>query len=247
MSGQSPTEKKYRAETRWREVDTYFSDALLEEDTALIPARLFGAQTTMPIAEVAPNQGTLLALIARITGAKRILEFGTLAGYSTIWLARAVGSGARVVTLEVDDQNAAIARHNVSLARVGQWVDVEIGAAIETARQLIAEDVEPCALVIIGADKPSKPQYLAVAIELTRPGAVILIDDVVRDGAVVEHHSDDPRVRGEIEVIAAIAEHPDLEANALQTVGSGMGRCDRGSTTLTSRPPCCWASLSCQM
>lgn len=120
----SPLVNRYRAEDRWRDVDTYFTEALVDEDAALVEARLSGARTTMPNAEVAANQGALLALIARIRSARRVLEFGTLAGYSTIWLARAVGPRGRVVTLELEDQNAAIARHNLTRAQVGEWVDV---------------------------------------------------------------------------------------------------------------------------
>lgn len=215
----SPLVNRYRAEDRWRDVDTYFTEALVDEDAALVEARLSGARTTMPNAEVAANQGALLALIARIRSARRVLEFGTLAGYSTIWLARAVGPRGRVVTLELEDQNAAIARHNLTRAQVGGWVDVVVGPAAETARRLIAEDVDPFDFVFIDADKPSNPQYLAAAIELTRSGAVILIDNVVRDGAVVDPDSPDSRVRGVREVTAAIAAHPALEATALQTVG----------------------------
>jgi predicted O-methyltransferase YrrM len=210
---------RYESLAAWREVDDYFTDALVREDEALIAARLSGARTTMPDAEVAANQGALLGLIAQIAGARRIVEFGTLAGYSTIWLARAVGPAGRVVTFELEEQNAEIARANLVRAGVHERVDVLVGPAAESARRLIAERADPFDLVFIDADKPSNPQYLAAAIELTGSGAVIVIDNVVRDGAAVDTDSDDPRVQGVRAVTDAIADHPQLEATAVQTVG----------------------------
>lgn len=203
----------------WSEVDQYFADALITEDAALSAARRSGTQTTMPHAEVAPNQAALLALIAQMTGARRVLEFGTLAGYSTIYLARSVGPAGRVITLELEAQNAAIARANFERAGLQNRIEVIVGPADESGQRLIEEDTEPFDLVFIDADKPSNPQYLAIALELTRPGAVIVIDNVVRDGAVVNAESTDPRVRGVREVTSDIASHPDLDGTAIQTVG----------------------------
>lgn len=210
---------RYPAAPLWRAVDDYFSDALVGEDAALVAARDSGASTTMPNAEVAANQGALLGMLVQIAGARRVLEFGTLAGYSTIWFARAVGETGRVVTFELEEQNAAVARENLTRAGVADRVDVIVGAASDSAQQLIDSGAEPFDFVFIDADKPSNPAYLAAALELTRPGAVIVIDNVVRDGAVADTDSDDPRVQGVRQVVADIAEDPRLEATALQTVG----------------------------
>lgn len=192
---------------------------LVPEDDALVAARDSGAETTMPNAEVAANQGVFLSLLTQIAGARRVLEFGTLAGYSTIWFARAVGAGGRVVTLELDEGNAAIAAANFERAGVADRITTLVGRAAESARRLIDEGADPFDLVFIDADKPNNPVYLAAALELTRPGAVIVIDNVVRDGAVVDSASADPRVQGVRKVIADIAAHPALDATALQTVG----------------------------
>jgi len=210
---------RYASAPAWRAVDEYFSAALVDEDDALVAARESGARTTMPNAEVAANQGALLGLLAQISGARRVLEFGTLAGYSTVWFARAVGDGGRVVTFELDEQNAAVARENLARAGVADRVDVVVGAAATSVQTLIDDGTEPFDLVFIDADKPSNPIYLAAALELTGPGAVIVIDNVVRDGAVVDEHSEDPRVQGVRAVVDAIAASPELDATALQTVG----------------------------
>ncbi|QNA91265.1 MULTISPECIES: O-methyltransferase [unclassified Microbacterium] len=220
MSDQhEPPENRYASAPAWRAVDSYFAAALVDEDAALVEARESGARTTMPNAEVAANQGALLGLLAQISGSQRVLEFGTLAGYSTVWLARAVGAGGHVVTFELEEQNAAIARENLERAGVADRVDVVVGPAADSAQRLIDQQVEPFDLVFIDADKPSNPIYLAAALELTAPGAVIVIDNVVRDGAVADANSSDPRVQGVRAVIDAIAANPHLDATALQTVG----------------------------
>lgn len=210
---------RYGADPAWIAVDAYFAAALVPEDAALVRARASGAQTTMPNAEVAANQGALLALLAQIAGARRVLEFGTLAGYSTIWLARAVGANGKVVSLELEADNAAIARENLEFAGVDGRVEVIVGPASEAVARLIGQGCEPFDFVFIDADKPGNPAYLAAALQLTLPGAVIVIDNVVRDGAVVVADSDDLRVQGVRAVVAAIAASPELEATCLQTVG----------------------------
>jgi predicted O-methyltransferase YrrM len=209
----------YESESAWRDVDAYFVNTLVPEDEALLRARESGARTTMPRAEVAPNQGRLLGLLCAMTGARRVLEFGTLAGYSTIWLARAVGADGHVTTLELEEHNAAIARENLERAGVADRVEVRTGPARDSARRLIADAVAPYDFVFIDADKPSNPAYLQSSLELTRPGSVIVIDNVVRDGAVIDPDSDDARVRGVRSVLAHIAGDERLEATALQTVG----------------------------
>jgi predicted O-methyltransferase YrrM/GNAT superfamily N-acetyltransferase len=215
----APPAHRYESPAAWREVDDYFVDALIGEDDVLAEARRSCADTTMPTAEVAANQGALLALLAQACGARRILEFGTLAGYSTIWLARAVGEEGRVVTLELEESNAAIARENLRRAGVSGRVDVLVGAAADSAATLVDDGAEPFDLVFIDADKPNNPRYLAAAMELTRPGSLIVIDNVVRNGSVTDAASADPRVQGVRAVTRDIAEDPGLEATAVQTVG----------------------------
>jgi predicted O-methyltransferase YrrM len=215
---EGPVDNRYAASPGWRAVDDYFG-ALVHEDAVLVAARESGARTTMPNAEVAANQGAFLALLAHTAGARRVLEFGTLAGYSTIWLARAVGEGARVVTLELDERNATVARENLANAGVSDRVDVVVGPAADSAMALIDAGEEPFDVVFIDADKPSNPRYLELALMLTQAGALIVIDNVVRDGEVVNPESDDPRVIGVRQVVTAIAADPRLDATAIQTVG----------------------------
>ena len=213
------TANRYPAATEWADVDDYFTSQLVSEDEPLIAARESGTATTMPGAEVAANQGAFLALIAQIAGAHRVLEFGTLAGYSTIWFARAVGPTGSVVTLELEPANATTAQENFERAHVADRVKLLVGPAADSAQQLIDQHVDPFDLVFIDADKANNPQYLAASLQLTSPGAVIIIDNVVRNGAVIEPDSDDPRVQGVRAVVDAIATNPELNATALQTVG----------------------------
>jgi len=203
----------------WQRVDTYFDELLVTEDDVLAATRAAGRRTTMPRAEVSPGQGKLLALLCRIAGARRVLEFGTLAGYSTLWLARAVGPGGHVTSLELEEGNAAIARENLGRAGVADRVEILVGPAAHSAQQLVDAGTEPYDLVFIDADKPSNPLYLQASLALTRPGAVIVIDNVVREGRVTDANSSDARVHGVRTVIADIAAHPGLEATAVQTVG----------------------------
>ncbi|QCR39187.1 O-methyltransferase [Microbacterium sp. SGAir0570] len=210
---------RYASAPAWRAVDDYFTDALVREDDALASARQSGERTTMPNAEVAANQGALLGLITQLSGARRVLEFGTLAGYSTIWFARAVGPEGKVVTFELEPANAEVARENFERAGLADRIELVEGSAADSAERLISEGTEPFDLVFIDADKPSNPLYLQAALELTGPGAVIIIDNVVRDGAVAGAGSDDPRVIGVRDVVDAIAARDDLTATALQTVG----------------------------
>ena len=204
----------------WNVVDAYLVDTLVVEDEALVLARQSGGHTTMPAAEVAPNQGKLLHLLALMVGATRVLEFGTLAGYSTIWLARAVGAEGTVTSLELEAANARLARVNVDRAGVGERVDLLVGPAADSARRLIEASTSPYDLVFIDADKPSNPTYLRAAMDLTHVGSVIVIDNVVRGGAVVDAASADPRVQGVRAVLSDIAADPRLEATSLQTVGT---------------------------
>ncbi|MFJ4779926.1 O-methyltransferase [Streptomyces sp. NPDC088762] len=202
----------------WTAVDAYFDGLLVEEDEALTAAARDSEAAGLPPHQVAPNQGKLLNLLARIRGARSILEIGTLGGYSTIWLARALPEGGRLVTLEVDDHCADVAAANIARAGLDHVVDIRRGRAVDVLPGLT--EIAPFDLVFIDADKPSNPEYLRWALELTRPGSVIIGDNVVREGAVVDGASDDPRVRGVRRFTELIAEHPRLTATALQTVGS---------------------------
>ncbi|MEV6734031.1 MULTISPECIES: O-methyltransferase [unclassified Streptomyces] len=202
----------------WTAVDDYFGGLLVEEDKALAAANVDSDAAGLPAHQVAPNQGKLLNLLARIHGARTILEIGTLGGYSTIWLARALPAGGRLVTLEVDEHCADVAAANIARAGLDEVVEIRRGRAIDLLPEL--KDQAPFDLVFIDADKPSNPVYLKWALELTRPGSIIIGDNVVRDGAVVDPDSTDPRVQGVRRFTELIAEHPRLTATALQTVGS---------------------------
>lgn len=209
----------YESLDSWNAVDTYFTENLVNEDEALRVARKSGESTTMPNAEVSASQGALLALFTKSLNAKRVLEFGTLAGYSTICFARAVGSEGKVVTLELEEQNANIARENFKNAGVMSQIEILIGPAIEGANQLIERNEPLFDLVFIDADKPNNPQYLEAALKLTRKGALIVIDNVVRNGQVVNKDSDDLRVQGVRNVVEDIKNNKNLKATAIQTVG----------------------------
>ncbi|MGW1193698.1 O-methyltransferase [Streptomyces sp. NPDC002559] len=208
----------------WSAVDAYFNGHLVEEDQALTAARESSVAAGLPAHEVAPNQGKLLHLLARLGGARRVLEIGTLGGYSTIWLARALPEGGRLVTLEADPVCAATAAASIARARLGHVVEVREGRAADTLPQLAEEmreqGTEPFDLVFIDADKPSNPEYLEWALRLTRPGSLIVGDNVVRDGAVVSPDTGDARVDGVRRFTELVGADPRLEATALQTVGS---------------------------
>lgn len=207
------------SEKRWTEVDEYFADVLVGDDAELAAALSANAAAGLPAHDVSPVQGKLLHLLAKIQGARRILEIGTLGGYSTIWLARALPAGGRVTSLEIDAARAEIAKANLSRCGLGGAVDVRIGPALETLARLKAEGAGPFDLIFIDADKPNNPHYLQWAIELSRPGTVIIGDNVVRDGAVSDSRSNDPNVVGVRRFLDDLGRHPRLSATALQTVG----------------------------
>jgi predicted O-methyltransferase YrrM len=204
----------------WTAVDDYFNSLLVEEDAALLAAATTSEAAGLPPHQVAPNQGKLLHLLARMQGARTILEIGTLGGYSTIWLARALPNGGRLVTLEADRQYAAVAAANLARAGLDQVVDLRVGKALDSLPRLADEDAGPFDLIFIDADKPSNPDYLEWALRLTRPGSVIVGDNVVRDGAVTDKASTDPRVQGVRRFTELIATHTRLAATTMQTVGA---------------------------
>ncbi len=205
-------------QAHWSAVDDYIVSRLVAPDAALERALAENATAGLPPHDVSPAQGKFLHLLARMLGAKRILEIGTLGGYSTIWLARALGPGGQVVTLEADPHHAALARGNIAAAGLAALVDLHVGPALEMLPRLQGEAAFD--LVFIDADKPNNPAYLAWALKLTRPGGVIVGDNVVREGAVVDPDSADPRVQGVRNFFDMMAAEPRLDATALQTVGS---------------------------
>ena len=193
-------------------VDAYLADHLLPREDVFEDVLQAAREAGLPAADVSPLQGRLLELLARMQRAERILEVGTLAGYSTLWLAR---SGARVVTLEIDPRHAEVARANLDRAGVGDAVEIVVGAALETLPGVEGR----FDLVFIDADKQRSADYLALALEKARPGALIVVDNVVRGGALADPDDDEPRVVGSRRVVEAIAAEPRLLATGLQTVG----------------------------
>jgi predicted O-methyltransferase YrrM len=205
---------------QWTEVDDYFTDLFVGKDAALDAALAASEAAGLPAINVAPTHGKLLMLLARLQGARRILEIGTLGGYSTIWLARALPPDGRLITLEADVRHAEVARANIARAGLGDIVELRLGPALETLPRLVQEEPEPFDLIFIDADKPSNPQYLAFALELSRRGSLIIADNVVRNAAVLEARSRDPGVQGIRRFNALFASEPRLEATAIQTVGA---------------------------
>ena len=205
---------------RWEAVDRYLNETLLPADRALTDALAASDAAGLPAIQVAPNQGRLLELLARMLGAKAILEIGTLGGYSTIWLARGLSPGGRVLTLELDPQHARVARENFARAGLEQVIELREGAALALLAVLEAERAGPYDLVFIDADKPSLPEYFTWALRLTRPGGLIVVDNVVREGQVVQADSADASVQGVRRMNALIAAEPRVRATTLQTVGS---------------------------
>ena len=207
-------------EELWGRVDDYIAARLVHEDAALANALAANAAAGLPAIDVSAAQGKYLNLMVRITGAKRVLEVGTLGGYSTIWMARALPSDGRLVTLEYEPKHAAVARRNIDAAGVGDKVTIHVGAAANALPRLAAEDPEPFDFIFIDADKPNNRIYLDWAVKLGRPGTVIILDNVIRDGQVLEPANPDPRIIGTRAAYDFIAGHPRLSATALQTVGA---------------------------
>jgi predicted O-methyltransferase YrrM len=207
------------SEELWADVDRYLIDRLVPSDPALETALRSSADADLPDIQVSANQGKLLHLLARLQGARSILEIGTLGGYSTIWLARALPAGGRLVTLEADPKHAAVANANIARAGLAGVVELRLGPALETLPQLAAEGRGPFDLTFIDADKPSTPEYFAWALKLSRRGSLIVVDNVVRKGAVADDANDDPAVQGMRRCIEMIAAEPRVSATAIQTVG----------------------------
>jgi predicted O-methyltransferase YrrM len=205
---------------QWSAVDRYINDLLVPSDPALEAALAASAEAGLPPINVAPNQGKLLHLLARLQGARAILEIGTLGGYSTIWLARALPADGRLVTLEAEPRHAEVARANFRRAGLDRLIDLRVGRALDTLPRLAAEGGGPFDLIFIDADKASTADYFSWALKLSRRGSVIIVDNVVRKGAVADAASSDASVQGIRRFNERLAAEPRVSATALQTVGS---------------------------
>jgi len=205
---------------RWTAVDRYITDTFVPADVALEAALRSSAEAGLPAINVAPNQGKFLQLLAKMNGARRILEIGTLGGYSTIWLARALPAGGRLVTLEFEPKHAEVARKNIARAGLAEVVEIKQGQAADTLKRLIAEKSAPFDFIFIDADKEGYPEYFTLCLKLSRPGTCILADNVVRGGAVIEADHADTRVQGIRRFHELMAAEPRVTATTMQTVGS---------------------------
>jgi predicted O-methyltransferase YrrM len=207
-------------EERWRDVDEYLVSHLLPEDEALDEALARSEAAGLPRINVAANQGKLLELLSTIQGSRRILEIGTLGGYSTIWLARSLPDDGTLLSLELEAGNAEIARANIRRAGLESRVEVRVGPAVRSLRELVAAGGEPFDFIFIDADKQSYPEYFTWALKLSRKGSVIIADNVVRKGGVIEANSSDAMVQGVRKMNDLVAREPRVSATAVQTVGS---------------------------
>ncbi|QLY27774.1 O-methyltransferase [Nocardia huaxiensis] len=202
----------------WADVDRYLVETVVgDQDSETLRAN---AAAGLPAIDVSPPQGKFLYLIAKSVRARRALEIGTLGGYSTTWLARAVGKDGQVVTFENEPKHAEVARGNLDRAGVGERVEIRVGAALDGLPVLAQENPEPFDLVFIDADKVNNANYVRWALRLTRPGSVIIVDNVVRNGGVADAGSTDAAIRASREVIELVAAEPRLDGTVLQTVGS---------------------------
>ena len=204
----------------WTAMDAYLAGLLVPPDPALESALRTSVEAGLPPIHVSPNQGKFLHLLARIQRAQAILEIGTLGGYSTIWLARALPAGGRVTTLELNPRHADVARSNFARARLSDVIELRVGPAIVSLEQLAREGRGPFDLIFIDADKPGTADYFTWALELSRAGTVIVVDNVVRKGAVADPGSSDPNVLGIRRFNQLLAAEPRVSATVIQTVGS---------------------------
>jgi predicted O-methyltransferase YrrM len=205
-------------EQLWKSVDTWFGDQLTGSDEALDRALLESDRAGLRPISVSRNQGKLLLILARMIGAERILEIGTLGGYSGIWLARALPAGGHLITLEIDPRTAVFARENFRRAGLNEVVEARVGPALESLAR-IASEQQPFDLIFIDADKENNPGYFEWALRLTRPGSVIVIDNVVRRGRILDDSDTGSDIEGVRRVVEMVANEPRVTATAMQTVG----------------------------
>lgn len=208
------------SQQQWTAVDGYFAEQLQLSDPVLDAAMRANAAAKLPAIDVSPSQGRFLQLLARICGARKILEIGTLGGYSTIWLARALPPDGRLISLEFSPAHAEIAGSNIGNAGLSDRVEIRVGAALNSLPLLAKENIAPFDFIFIDADKSNNPAYLQWAIKLSRPGTLIIVDNVVRDGAIADAASTDPSIIGTRDMFDMISREPRLSATALQTVGT---------------------------
>jgi predicted O-methyltransferase YrrM len=207
-------------EQLWSAVDDYVTRLLVKPDAALEGALAATAEAGMPAIAVSAPQGKLLALLAQSTGARRILEMGTLGGYSTIWMARALPADGRLISLEVNPRHAEVAAANLAAAGVDKVVEIRVGSALETLPKLVAEGEDPFDLVFIDADKANIPEYLEWSIRLSKPGSVIVVDNVVRNGALIDESGQKADVVGVRRLHDALSSDDHVSATTIQTVGA---------------------------
>jgi len=208
-----------KSEPLWDQVDAYLTGTFVPRDEAFAAALADSEKAGLPTIQVSPPQGRLLELLARALRARQILEIGTLGGYSTLWLARGLAPGGRIVTLEVDPKHADVARRSFERAGRSGAIELRLGAALETLPRMVEERAGPFDLVFVDADKPSLPDYFSWSLKLSRPGTLIVIDNVVREGDVVDAKSADASVQGVRRMNERIAAEPRVTATTLQTVG----------------------------
>lgn len=205
--------------TNWADIDRYLSKAVIPPDPILEHALAAADRAGLPAIQVSPQQGKLLMLLAQMMGAKRILEIGTLAGYSTIWLGRGLPPQGKLITLEADPKHAEVARSNIARANFADGVEVRLGRALDSLPKIAAENDAPFDLFFIDADKKNIPEYFTWCLRLSRLGSVIVVDNVVRDGAVIDPEAQEAGIQGVRRFFEIAAAEPRVTGTALQTVG----------------------------
>jgi predicted O-methyltransferase YrrM len=212
------TENPQMSQDLYTAVDNYLSSQLVPPDPILDAVLKSGHDANLPAIAVTPTLGKFLYLLARLAHAKNILEIGTLAGYSTICLARALPSSGKLITLEHDSKHADLARQNFHHAGLEKIIDLRVGKALDTLQQIATQNPLPFDLIFIDADKQNNPHYFEWALKLSRPGTIILIDNVIREGAILDPNSTDPAIQGTRQLFALLHNNPRVHATALQTV-----------------------------
>jgi predicted O-methyltransferase YrrM len=205
---------------QWTAVDAYLNELLVRSDEALEQALARSAEAGLPAISVSPTQGKFMMMLARVQGARRILEIGTLGGYSTIWFAQALPSDGRIITIESEPKHAEVARENIVAAGFGRMVDVRLGRALDVLPDIAAENVAPFDFSFIDADKPNIPEYFDWALRLSRSGSIIIVDNVIREGAIIDAESEDASVQGVRRLNDRLALESSVTATTIQTVGS---------------------------
>jgi predicted O-methyltransferase YrrM len=222
----------------WTAVDRYLTELLVPHDAALDAALQASIEAGLPPIQVSPPQGKLLHLVAKIQGARTILEIGTLGGYSTIWLARALPAGGRLITLELDPKHAEVARGNFMRAGLAELIELRLGPALDALPRLAAEGCGPFDLIFIDADKAAIPEYFTWSLRLSRVGTIIIADNVVRSGALIDAASKEPSIQGVRRFHEMLAREPRVSATTLQTVGSKGYDGFTIALVLAERKPC---------